>query len=421
MDKLTKKTVIIVNDRSHGGGAETIFLRTLAVLKNSNAYYVYSITTDSLSSDFTINDNFHTKLDDSQKGIFKGIKYVFNSKNYFYTRKVLETIKPDIIHLHSFYGRISPSLLLAIKSYKSHNGRLKVIQTLHDYSLMCPNSSLYNYHLDMICEKCVGLKYKVHILKDRCYHGNFMYSFLKFLRTSTALNFLNHVALVDLFIAPSEFMVDMLKREGIDSSKIKFIPNPIEIKSGLTYETFSNKKNQILYVGRLSSEKGVDILIKSWKNLYLRFPDWKLIIVGDGSHKPVLMKLAEDTKNIEFTGWVSQEKVFDLMQNSKILVLPSVLYENQPSVVIEGIVNGVIPIVNAIGGMKELAGRYVSIKMFENTVDNLDVVLQEAILELVKVSPVELYKRYLQDLEKINSYHNIWKYGKELENVYESC
>lgn len=369
--------LLIVNESYVGGGAEVVFndtIKALRTLEDKNIK-IYTATTDNLDKED------HLTLDNSRNGLFSPIKYVFNFTNYKRFLNFLIHKKIDIIHIHNFYSFISPSILLAIKKYKKINEKAKVIQTLHDYSLICPNSSLYNYGKDEICEKCVGKKNKLDILKNRCYFGKLSISLLKFVRTNIALNILKHHEVIDIFISPSEFLKKKLIEDGlINPQKIKVVPNPL---SDYFFEyTNSNtnsyqKINQVVFLGRLSYEKGIHLLIRAWMEIERDVDNWHLLIIGDGDLRNYLKDLSKNTHSIKFIGKKQPNEVVNILLQSKFLVLPSTCYENQPKVVLEAIACRCIPIVSSIGGMRELADKFRTPVMFESgNIESLKAILK---------------------------------------------
>ena len=346
--------VLLINNKFIEGGAEKVFRDTIKILKtNKKDILIYTATCDDIPNELIPFVEAHIKLYDSKKN---PIDYIFNFRNYKKLLTFLEQHNIDIIHLHNFYGSISPSILMAIKKYKQKK-KCKVIQTVHDYSIVCPNSSLMIYHKNAICEKCVGNGFKFHILLKRCYHGNLFVSGLKFLRWLVAHKALDHKNIVDLFITPSNFLRGILLREGIDDKKLIVVPNPVSIPP---IAPEASKDKTILFVGRLSYEKGIDLLIRTFRNLkakgYIN-DDYKLLIVGDGPLRKELEN-SNSKDDIIFLGYLTPLDCYKIMRRSELLVLPSIWYENHPLVVLEALSNGTAVVLTNHGGMKELAEKF---------------------------------------------------------------
>lgn len=347
--------VLLINDYLIGGGAEKVFIETIKLIKlvKPNIRVYVASCSERIPEELSTFIDKYLRLSNSKRN---PLSYIFNFSNFYKIYRFLLQNEPDIIHIHNFYGSISPSVILGIKFYrKKSTKKIRVIQTLHDYSIICPNSSLYNYYTNEPCEKCIGKKVKYKIILDRCYHGNFLVSLLKFLRTYLAINVLKHTEAIDMFISPSNFLKEKLICEGIPEEKISIIRNPAT-NTLSDIECKKHKKEKlIIFVGRLSPEKGVDILIKGFhiaKKNTLIGNDWKLYIVGSGPEEEKLRSLSQ-SEDIKFIGWLEHDEVINLIRKSSLLVLPSIWYENAPNVVLEAVLNCTRVLLTNHGGMRE--------------------------------------------------------------------
>ncbi len=155
----------------------------------------------------------------------------------------------------------------------------------------------------------------------------------------------------DVFICPSQFMQNQMKKGNFDSKKLRVICNFIDpIKADeLKSKSCVNKENYYIYVGRLSEEKGVETLLSAASKL-----PYELRIAGTG---PLAIKLKEKYNkydNIKFLGHLNAVEVTDLLIKARALISPSECYENNPLSVIEALCAGV-PVIGAnIGGIPEL-------------------------------------------------------------------
>lgn len=219
--------------------------------------------------------------------------------------------------------------------------------THHTYSFICTNDALYNYSCSRLCEKCIG-KFDKTIITDNCYN-NYIGSIMKFVQKNRMMKYLNN--LIDIHIAPSYFMRDMLLKVN-KSYKIKVVFNPC-IKA-IPKITNNDKTNKIVYFGRISKEKNILKVAELFSNLN---SSMKLIIIGTGDQSNKLNNIIEKSKrkNIIFINdFLNSERLYCEISNAKYFILPSIWYENSPVSIIEAISLGIIPIVSNIGGMKEL-------------------------------------------------------------------
>ncbi len=339
--------VLHINSFDKKGGAETVF----QISKNFRGIDNYSgyVETGNLSEKPNI--SFHSWENDNK--LLGTLNYIFSIYNYRILQSFLKVTDVDVIHLHGFFSSISPSILLAIKKTK-HGKKIKVVQTLHDFHLICPNASLYNYNKNLICEKCIGKKIKLSILFENCDQRGRIHSIIKGIRSFVANNILHHRNIIDTFICPSEFLKSKLIEDGINEKRITVIRNPISLVNDIV---ILPKKNIICYFGRFSKEKNLEFLINafaSWKQKSSN--DFKLLLIGEGEEESNLKSLASksNAKNdISFINFLPYSELANIIKDVKYLAMTSMCYENAPMSVIEGMSLNIIPIVPSIGGMKE--------------------------------------------------------------------
>jgi len=282
------------------------------------------------------------------------ILYSLEAKRKF--NKIIQDFKPDIIHIHNIYHQISPSILSVAKKYN-----IPVIMHLHDYKLVCPNYQLFVD--DKICYRCRGGKY-YNCLKHKCFKKSFWQSFL-----ATIEMYLHHKILkiykknIAYFIAPSEFMKNTVVNFGWDKNKIKVIYNFSEKMD----DKISDKIGDYgLYFGRLSREKGIDILIEA---LGLSDKKNKLKIIGTGPEENNLKQLVKKlklSKRVEFLGYKSGQELQDIIRGSRLVYLPSAWNENMPLTLLESLNLRKVVIASRTGGLPELIRDKETGFLFEN-------------------------------------------------------
>ena len=261
------------------------------------------------------------------------IKLAFN--------KILDDFKPDIVHMHNIHSYLSPVLAKLAK-----RRGCRVVWTLHDYKLVCPSDACL---LDgKPCEKCIG-RGKMHVLKNRCMKGSLAASAMAYIEAlKWNRNVLNRCS--DAFICPSNFMASKMKKDGFDTEKLHVLCNHIDPeKLALVNSLDSTRENYYVYVGRLSSEKGVETLL----NVASKLP-YILKVAGDGPLRKQMEDQYAGSKNIKFLGHQNAIQVAELLSKARFSVVPSEWYENNPLSVIESLCAGT-PVVGArIGGIPEL-------------------------------------------------------------------
>jgi glycosyltransferase involved in cell wall biosynthesis len=248
--------------------------------------------------------------------------------------------KPDLVHIHNFFPRFSPSI-----HYACRNANIPVIQTLHNYRLLCPASTLLRD--GNICEECVGKAYPWPAVQHGCYKKSK-------LATAAVANMLSlHRTLgtwdctVTRFIALTEFARNKFIEGGLPADKIVVKPNFVDPDPGMG----AGNGGYALFVGRLSEEKGLGTLLAAWERIGRGH---RLKIVGEGPLARKVKNAAETVHGIEWLGMRSNIEVSRLMADATILVLPSVWYEGFPLVLVEAFASGLPIIASRLGAMAEL-------------------------------------------------------------------
>lgn len=282
----------------------------------------------------------------SLKGLKSIPKIFYNREAIRKLEKLIQKTKPDIVHIHNIYHHLSPAILPILKKHG-----IPIAMTVHDYKLVCPNYLMFNK--GKICEKCSGGRY-YKCFTNKCVKNSYAASLVLTLE-AYFVKFKRYYDNVDIFFAPSRFMRDILIKNGFNGDKVKYLPNFFESANFNTKSGNAENEKYFLYFGRLSKEKGVDVLIKSLQ--YIDLKDYKLKIAGSGDEKEDLERLTSDLilkDKVEFTGYKSGEDLQKLISGAAFVVLPSIWYENAPYSILEAYALGK-PIIGArIGGIPEL-------------------------------------------------------------------
>ena len=259
-------------------------------------------------------------------------------------KKLVEDFKPDIVHLHNIYHHISPSILPVAKKAGA-----KIVMTLHDYKLVCPNYQMYSRGRT-IWDACGSRFYRCAIKKY--FKNSYIQSFLVSFEYLIHHYFLNiYDKNIDLYIAPSHFMKKVCVRFGISEEKIEVLHNFIE-DDEIVKE--AKPGDYWLYFGRLSNEKGINDLITAYGKTE---QNTKLKIVGEGPEKDNLKKMVKEANledKIEFTGVLYDNDLKQVIAGSQAVIMPSVWPENMPFSLIEALGNGKPVIAAKTGGLPEL-------------------------------------------------------------------
>lgn len=258
-------------------------------------------------------------------------------------QRILDDFRPDIVHFHNIHSYLSPIIVKL-----AHEMGCRTVWTLHDYKLLCPSYNCLCH--GEICEACFTDRSQV--LRRKCMKGSLVASALAY---GEALwwnrNKLQHW--VDTFVCPSSFMAQKMRACGYDYTKLAVVCNFIE-QAKLDFFSQDDEPEQpgsepyYCYVGRLSEEKGIRLLLDAAHQL-----PYTLYVAGDGPLADELRKKYASDK-IRFVGHLSSQEVVRLVKHARTMVVPSIWYENNPLSVIESLCMGT-PVVGAeVGGIPEL-------------------------------------------------------------------
>jgi len=270
---------------------------------------------------------------------------IWSRKAYQDIKNLIKKEKPDIAHFHNIWYLISPSAYSACA-----DAGVPVVQTLHNFRFFCINGLLLRN--SKICEECVGMAPWKGI-QYGCYRDSKLYSI------PLAVTDAVHQALktlqkkVNCFIALTEFAKKKFVKCGLPAEKIEIKPNFLPDPPYFNY----THNGYGIYLGRITGEKGLNIVINAKNLLQLRFTKGIPIkIVGDGSLRNNLENVVSTGKinSIEFTGRRSFAECMKLLQNAKFLVLPSLCYEGFPMAIREAFACGKPVIASRLGGMAEI-------------------------------------------------------------------
>lgn len=284
---------------------------------------------------YTQNMDFHSKGLGRFLYPFK-IVYSFEAKKKI--MQVIDDFKPDIVHMNNINFQLTPSIIYGIKKKG-----IPLVQTVHDYQMICPNHLLYNFDKNTPCEKCVRGSH-MNCIKNKCIHNSQVKSIIGVIEAKL-YSWLKTYKKVDLFVCPSNFLENkLLSAKDYYKGKTTTIHNFID-KEKFT-PTGQKEDNYIVYVGRFSKEKGIENIAGTAKLL----PDYTFVVAGSGPDEELLKGI----KNIKIAGFLTGDKLRELMGNAKVLLLPSVCYENCPLSILEAHAMGVPVVTMNSGGMAEL-------------------------------------------------------------------
>lgn len=265
---------------------------------------------------------------------------IWNGDVYRKLRVLIRRERPQIAHFHNTFPLISPAAYYAARAEG-----VPVVQTLHNYRLLCSNAQFFRE--GRVCEDCVGKALPWPGVAHACYRDSRPASGVvaAMLTTHRALGTWSRA--VDAYITLTEFARRKFIEGGLPAEKLTVKPNFVHPDPGAG----EGKGRYVLFVGRLSEEKGVGTLLAAWERLKDKVP---LKIAGDGPLATKVAKTAARLREVEWIGRQDKDQVLALMKDARALIFPSLWYEGFPMVIAEAYAVGLPVIASDLGGMSSL-------------------------------------------------------------------
>lgn len=310
------KVIAIHNFHRKGSvsGDDQVFKSETALLESHG----HEIIRYTVSNDEFDNANLFEKL-------LKTLGMVWSSKNYRLVNQLCQENKPDIVHIHTFFPLLSPSILYAAK-----RSGCKVVATLHDTRFVCPcSNSLRN---NTICNEC-GDGHYFRMCRYACFKGSKLQSFIvacifKYHRIRRSF-----YKQIDKYICLNDNQINLLTDIGFDRRKIvkkyNFVP---DAEVNTVFEKVNNlPERYVVFYGRIGEEKGIRVLMKIWDKI----SDIPLVVMGGGPLEEEFETWADSKENVFFLGYTQHQKCLSIVKGSEFVIFPSIWYEGCSMVEIE--------------------------------------------------------------------------------------
>ncbi len=317
------KLLLVHNSYQQPGGEDQVFSSECELL-TSHGHEVarYTAHNDAVKQLNKLNLAFRTS---------------WSRTTYREMRAVLQREGPQIVHVHNTLPLLSPAVY-----YAARDARVPVVQTLHNYRLLCPKAVLFREQ--RVCEDCLGRHVPWPGIIHACYRHSrgatsavaVMLSVHRLLGTWTRR--------VSRYIALTEFMRHKFIESGFRRNQIVVKPNFVAPDPGMG----NHGGDYALFVGRVSPEKGVRTLLRAWEHLGGRI---LLKIAGEG---PLRYLAHGAPPRIEWLGQLRHEDAIALMKQASVLVFPSECYEGFPMSIAEAFATGLPVVASHRGAMAEI-------------------------------------------------------------------
>lgn len=324
------KVLLVHNGYQQPGGEDVVFDQEHQMLKNAGHDTVLY-----RRSNWDVNE-------------YRGLRKIVLAKRTVWASdtkreflQLLQSEKPEVVHVHNTFVMISPSIYSACRE-----AGVPVVQTLHNYRLLCPSATLFRD--GKICEDCVTGSL-LRGVQHACYHNSRSATAVVALMLATHRlrgTWQNEVA---CFVALTEFSRQKLIEGGLPAEKIMVKPNFVHPDPAAR----TGDGDYALFVGRLSPEKRVSTVLAAWKQLQFPVP---LLVLGGGPEQTQLQAQAvhDGLTHIRFLGQVPREQTIAAINNARFLVFSSEWYENFPVTIAEAFACATPVLASRMGAMQEI-------------------------------------------------------------------
>jgi glycosyltransferase involved in cell wall biosynthesis len=325
--------ILLVHNFYQQTGGEDLVVADEARLLASRGHEVvhYSVHNDQVSS---------------LSSLTLGYRTIWSQPAYRDVRSAIATHRPEVVHVHNTLPLLSPSVY-----YAASAEGVPVVQTLHNYRLMCPAAVCFRD--GHVCTDCVGKPVAVGAIRHACYRDsrNASAAVATMLSVHRLLGTWRHK--VSVYIALTDLARRMFIESGLAAEKLVVKPNFVDPDPGIG----TGSGGYALFVGRLSAEKGIRTLLNAWRSVGERLP---LRVVGDGPLAPDVAAAAGETRGITWLGERTPSEIAPLLKEATCLVFPSECYETFGRVIVEAFAAGTPVVAAGHGAAAELVAEEIT-------------------------------------------------------------
>ncbi len=388
------------------GGAEVLFFETIRGLRErGHEVSEFSMThPNNLSSEYA--KYFASELPEllgkqDIASAWKIFNRVFSSKEI--EQKLIDLVavaKPEVAHLHNIYHHLSASTFTKLYELK-----IPTVLTVHDVFPLCPNHSMLKG--ETLCEECYKNK-PYNCIRYRCINKKLLPSIVGTME-AYYYRYKKIWDRIDLYICPSKFIKNKLIEYGFPAHKMRDVRNPFSPQS-----VVPPLGDKVVYLGRVHYEKGIKIFMEAAKELR----DHKVVVAGSGPEDGWVQEFARKNtlSNVERVGWVGGEAWKKVMLEAKVVVVPSLFYENCSMAILEAFSYGRIVVSVDRGGNPELITDGVN-GFLAKPEDPAD--LAKTIIRAMQTSDTEASTIAIRAVEFIKNKHRPEDYLDSLEAIYQ--
>ncbi len=269
-----------------------------------------------------------------------GIKTIWNSETYANAKALIRRERPNVVHVHNTFPIVSPAIY-----YAASSEHVPVVQTLHNYRLLCPAATFFRN--GRVCEECLGSALLHRAALHRCYRDSAPAS------AAVSAMLMSHRlagtwnSKVATYIALTGFSKNKFIEGGLPAARIVVKPNCLARDTGIG----QGEGGYALFAGRLTEEKGLRTLLDAWTDLRSLIP---LKIAGDGPLSGEVKQRVASLPHVEWLAHCDRDRIMQLLRAAAFIVVPSRYYEHLPMIIVEAFACGTPVIASALGSLNEL-------------------------------------------------------------------
>ena len=323
------KILQVHNFYQHPGGEDHVFAAEHELLINHGHQVTrYQADNDDLSQ---------------MSGVRAALATHWNGDTYRTIRGLLAEQQPDIIHSHNTFPLISPSLY-----YAAAAEHVPVIQTLHNYRLICPGANLYRD--GHVCEDCVGSLIPYGAVLHRCYRNSLPASMVSASMLASHRVAGTWTSKVHTYLTLTNFARNKFIQGGLPAEKVVVKPNFLRSDP----EPGQGDGGYAFFAGRICEEKGVRTLLEAWRILHLRSQNAiSLKIAGDGPLLEWGRNFSAPIPGVDWLGRLPHDQIMEHTRRAHFLICPSLYHEGGPLTIIEAFGCGTPVIASDLASMNE--------------------------------------------------------------------
>lgn len=336
------KILIIHTEYTQPGGEDTVVSQEANLLKQKH--------------------NVKTLLFKNRKGLagfFQFAISIWNIRSAFIVRSQIKEFKPDIIHLHNWHFASGPIVIRV-----ANKMGVPIINTLHNYRLICPSGILLNNN--QLFLDSINQSFPWSAISKKAYKNSIILSFW----LAVVVWFHRKIKtweMVSTYLCLTPSAIDLFTDSWMAPLKNKFRSKPnFTISEKSLNEKIKKRGNHFIYIGRLSEEKGLKLLIDAFQQL-----PYQLKIAGDGPLKEDVIK-ATTNSNISYLGTLNSAEVSNELSIANALIFPSIWFETFGLVITEAFSNSCAVLSTNIGAPKSIVNNGINGFCFEsNNIESL--------------------------------------------------